>query len=209
MHILSAPRLFRAPLIAVVALVAICALFVDQPTALWSQRAFYNSSPFLFAEFALETTKYVAVGLGLYTLVGLVWRKVRLTTPAWLGDVIRAGLAMTLALGLSVMLKFAFGRSQVWPLYLKNHVVAMRPFAGDTQFMAFPSGTLAATTAVVAAIAASWSDRLVVIIGVLVVLLVTAAIVITNGHWVSDLIGGAYVGVCTASASRAVIHKWM
>jgi membrane-associated phospholipid phosphatase len=70
-----------------------------------------------------------------------------------------------------------------------------RPFGSGWPVPAWPSGHTSATTAVAAALAASYPDRLwVAVVGYSLALAVGVGLVVGDRHWTSDVVAGALVG---------------
>ena len=102
------------------------------------------------------------------------------------------------------VLKLAIGRSQVFPPFLHDHVYALRPFAGSKDFMAFPSATMAGVAGLISGYGVHRrSGR---IAAALVLLVLGAAILVAAGHWLSDIIGGTYLGLVSGAAVARSLH---
>ena len=106
----------------------------------------------------------------------------------WTRPLVLGVSSAALALLIAVVLKWLIGRSDPYPTYLVAGSYGFHPLHGGV----FPSATTAATSGFVAVI---W---LVVprlrVLGAIVLSLIVAAIVLTNGHWVADIIGGGFLG---------------
>jgi len=110
----------------------------------------------------------------------------------WLGV---AGTAV--ALLCAVALKFLFGRADADPTYVVFQTYGFHLFHGGRGYEAFPSATTAGATAFVTV----WwlrvpSSRF---LAALLLAAVLTAIVVTNGHWVTDVLGGGFLGAFIAA----------
>jgi membrane-associated phospholipid phosphatase len=91
-----------------------------------------------------------------------------------------------------IIFKHILGRAWPDPAYIQNHIYGFRLLHGGTQWESFPSGT-AAISAAIASVLWLEMPRWRAMSAVIVVLL-CVAVVITNYHWVGDVIAGAFLG---------------
>ena len=182
---------------AVMAAVPLCVLFVDRPVALWMNARFYDTTAFAVSEFLLRSLDPLLLAAAVLW-VALSIRRRFYRTPAFGNRLVIGLAAAAVALVGALVLKAAIGRSQVYPPFLQDHVYECRPFAASLDFMAFPSATMAALAAFVAAAGVNTRRECAVAAGVLVA--IAAAILITGGHWLSDIIGGAAFGLLAGAA---------
>jgi membrane-associated phospholipid phosphatase len=116
--------------------------------------------------------------------------------------------------GLKTYLKIAFGRT--WPeswmgphiSFIRDGVYGFHPFHGGPAYTAFPSGHIAAICAIVFVLWACYPKfRPFYAIFVLVT---AVALVVSNLHFVSDVIAGAFLGISvgwiTIAIWRAGVH---
>jgi len=99
---------------------------------------------------------------------------------------------MVWALSATVVLKRTFGLSGADPNYVQNRIYEFHWLHGGHGYDSFPSGTAAIAGSIVVIF---WMlvPRLRAT-GVLVFLLLISSVVVTNGHWVSDAVGGGFLG---------------
>ena len=109
------------------------------------------------------------------------------------------------ALSVEVVLKRIVGRSSVDPNYIVGHYYGFQPFHGVGSYESFPSGT----TAVAAALLAVAWLRFPSLRGVwvLLLLLTAFALVATHSHWVSDIIGGGFLGFLVGSMTTRLLRS--
>jgi membrane-associated phospholipid phosphatase len=165
--------------------------WVDRPVADYVEAHFRGTSLFEWTTRALSLLPPVLFVL----LVGLVTGGVLAlrgrAMPAWTRLPMLCGWSVALALSAAVALKRVFGRS--WAdLYTARGVYEFHPLRGGYGFEAFPSGT---TTVAGALLAVIWIRvpglrR----VSALLLAVIAVALVITNSHWVSDVIAGGYLG---------------
>lgn len=122
-----------------------------------------------------------------------------------------AAIAVLVARVVADELKWAFGRPwpETWidrnPSWIGTHSFGMRPFHGGRGFASFPSGhtiDIAAPAAVLARLV----PRLWPVAGALV-LAVGAGLVVSDYHFVSDVLAGAYVGTVVAYGVMALMAR--
>jgi hypothetical protein len=176
--------------------VALAAAQLDRPLALFMEYAFGGT----------QVEAAINAGLGLLlptTFVAAILaaiavaRRDHLRPRRWLERYLNSALSTGAAVLVAVALKHAIGRSQVDPGFLMNHVYTVRPFSASQAFAAFPSATMAGVSAAV------FGARVPAWLSGAIIVMIAAALIATNSHWLSDLIGGLYVGHL---ASRAVLR---
>ena len=96
------------------------------------------------------------------------------------------------ALAAEFVLKQVFGRGWPDPTFVEDRLYGFRFLHGGPHWSSFPSGTATISAAIVATI---WliAPRLRLTCALLAGL-VCAAVIVTNQHWVSDVIAGAFLG---------------
>jgi len=166
-------------------------VYVDRPAADFAHTAF-GTPLFRIAVAILTTLHVLLVPMVLFAVGCGAWRLAGRRLPGWAGPWLLATLAAGVALVVAVLLKIAIGRSQAYPLYVSNHIHEFRPFQGDAGHKAFPSATMAVATAFLAVLCLESAGRR--WFAGTVLTLVAACIVITNGHWIADILGGFYLG---------------
>ena len=170
----------------------ICVFFVDRPLALWLHAHFHGSLLESGANEAFRRVDQLLPAVGVLVILLGAWFTVGKSAPGWLRHGVSGGLAAALSLGASLVLKFMIGRSQVYPPFLRDGIYTFLLLHGRPDYGAFPSATMAGASAAIVGIhLRSMAERvtLVVATGVL-----AAALLVTNGHWLSDIIGGVCLG---------------
>jgi membrane-associated phospholipid phosphatase len=125
------------------------------------------------------------LGLGCRVLSG---RQLR----AWTVKPLLVSWSAIWALAAEFIFKQIFGRAWPDPGYVENHLYGFRFLHGGPHWNSFPSGTATISAAMVATL---WllAPRLRLPSAFLAVLLFIG-VVVTNGHWLSDVIAGAFLG---------------
>ncbi|HEX9022999.1 MAG TPA: phosphatase PAP2 family protein [Geobacteraceae bacterium] len=102
------------------------------------------------------------------------------------------------------LLKYVFGRVTTREWLIKPHLYGFHWFHGGDVFGGFPSGHMVVFTAMAAALWRYYPRYRPACAGFLLVL--ALALIVTNYHFLSDVIAGAYLGVlsefCTYKACR-------
>ncbi len=111
---------------------------------------------------------------------------------AWTQKTLLCSWSTTWALAAEFVCKRIFGRGWPDPTYIENHLYGFRFLHGTQHWNSFPSGTATISAAIAATI---WliAPRL-RLPAVLLAALLCVGVVVTNGHWLSDVIAGAFLG---------------
>lgn len=179
---------------AVGALVILCVVFVDRPTARWFDTTFHSSPVRDIAAGMFSLIHQSLRVAGAVIVVVSVWLLLsREGVSKWRGRILAGSVATVVSLAITVALKFIVGRSQVDPAFLRDGVYTIRPFTLGPDYGAFPSATAAVATALI--IALQLPPRVERLLLIIVLSLLTAALLVTGGHWLSDIIGGIWLGI--------------
>jgi len=127
------------------------------------------------------------------------------TLGAWARTPLLSSWSVVWTLSVVVVLKRIFGRSCVNPNYIVGHSYGFQPFHGIGSYESFPSGT----TAVAAAILSVVWLRLPQLrwVCALLLALVALALILTQSHWVSDIIGGGSLGALVGSMTIRILRS--
>jgi len=184
-------------------LVGLSVLLVDQPISTWSHDVLHR--PPLAVDITLIANwKYPVCAASLVILAAFAASIAgRPIGPLW-RTAIAASIATFLATLAVAFVKHGFGREwpETWvnnnPSWISNHAYGFYPLHGGEGYESFPSGHTARTTAPFAVL---W-HRLpkLRVLWVLPTLIIAAALVAADFHFVGDCIGGAYLGVACAAA---------
>ncbi len=186
-----------------VLLVGLTVAFVDRPAATWSHDVLHRPAAAVFVTTLAKWWVFCAGALAVQAAC-LLWRlSGRHMEPAW-RTALAASLAVLIAIVAEIVLKYAFGRlwPETWlhppnPSWIGTHSFAFQPFHGGTGYESFPSGHTARATAPFAVLwqrlprgRAIWA---------LPPLIMAAALIASNFHFVGDCLAGAYVGFGSAA----------
>jgi membrane-associated phospholipid phosphatase len=175
-----------------VAVVLVFVIWLDRPVADRVNAMMRQTPLFDWTARVLGSLYVVLAMAGLM----LLWRGVqylrRRPPAAWALLPLCCSWSVAGALSAVMALKFLIGRSQVYPPWIERREYGFFPLHGVHGYGAFPSATMAVAAAMLAVI---WIQvpRRRALSGLLFVL-VAGAIIMTNGHWVSDVIGGGFLG---------------
>jgi membrane-associated phospholipid phosphatase len=166
--------------------------FVDRPVADYVQTHLRQTALFDWMTRALGPLPVVLI-LALVFLLGagccaLDGRAL----SSWTQAPLLCSWSVVWSLSATTVLKHIFGRSSPDPLYVVRRIDEFHWLHGGPGYEAFPSGTTAITAAILSVV---WIrvPRLRTLCGLLFAF-VSSALVITNGHWVADVLGGGFLG---------------
>lgn len=222
-------RTFRTPLLRIASAAAACAIlvgvlaaFVDRPIATWVHEhigeaqfglltATYDGQPRKLGPFSLMASPSEA--LGLLAVLGFA----ALALAAFTGWRPMATGRVVLALCLSVfaatqvnsVLKQAFGRTwpESWlgdnPSWIRDGIFGFFPFHGGPGWCSFPSGHTAVITTTATVLWLVWPKMR--IVWAALVAVVAAGLIGANTHFVSDIVGGLFLGVAVGLGSAGLL----
>lgn len=169
-----------------------CVLFVDRPAAEFFDRSIrhtawcggINSFLALFLLVPIAAVLFL-LGLGCWLLAGRPMAR-------WTGTPVLCCWSVIWALAAEFVFKQIFGRAWPDPTYVVNHLYGFRFLHASEHWNSFPSGTATIAWALVGTLWLVTPRIRSLSVGLTVLLL--AAVVVTNGHWISDVIAGAFLG---------------
>lgn len=185
--------------LALIATLTACVLWVDRRVALWFNAQFHGTAVaramhgiFVSIEVLLP------VAAALLLAATLAFRSMRPAAPRWLRRAVSGGSATALSLGLALALKFVFGRSDIDPMFLRHGIYRFAFFHLRPGYGAFPSAHMAGVTALVTGLRLRTIAERSALAFVIAVL--AFALLVTNGHWLSDIIAGTCLGIVMGRA---------
>jgi membrane-associated phospholipid phosphatase len=181
--------------------VAVCAAWIDRPIAEFADAQLRHTAAWVWIAHALAPLDAVVVVFGLFACLCGVWAIFARPLPPWTQTPLLCALAAVGATVACFFLKHFFGRTSPDPAFIQGHLYEFRLLHGGFHRQSFPSGTAAISTAIVSVLWVT-APRLRAVGGLIVVML-SAAVVIANFHWVGDVIAGVYLG---ALAGWAVVR---
>jgi membrane-associated phospholipid phosphatase len=166
--------------------------YVDRPVADYVQTHLRQTALFAGAARALGPLPLMVV-LALVFLLGAgCWALDGRALASWTQTPLLCSWSAVWSLSVTIVLKHIFGRSSPDPLYVVHRAYEFHWLQGGPGYEAFPSGTTAITAAILSVV---WIrvPRLRTVC-VLLFAFVSIALILTNGHWVADVLGGGFLG---------------
>ena len=167
--------------------------YVDRPVAEFAYAHWRHSALYVAANgFLWSLPLALIVALALLFAAGVRAYAGR-PLGAWSETPLLCAWAAVWALSCAIVLKIVFGRSWPEPGYLVEHIYEFLFLRGRSGFESFPSGTMSASGAIIGVLWTRVPSLRMLYAAALVV--IAFALVVVNGHWVADIIAGAYLGV--------------
>ena len=175
---------------------AVAMVILERPLASYIHRTLYSPRLGRWADGFFFVLLVLGAALALLLLgLGLIALRRRPLRP-WMATLMASSAAGLAALLLSEAAKFLIGRTPVYPTFLVDGVSGFAPF----HLGSFPSSTAATTAAVGGVLWEEWPRGRPVY--AIVLLVICAAILVVNAHWLSDVLAGILLGMTMASISR-------
>jgi membrane-associated phospholipid phosphatase len=183
-------------------------LWLDQPIAFFVHRNVVDKTIFVWLQrlpvVFLLLSLLVLAWCGLWGLINRPFSRLQ-----------SVGLACSISFiatnFINNQLKYAFGRTwpDTWiennPSLIQNGVFSFNPFHGGPGFASFPSGHIAAVTAVMAVL--WWSYVSLRPIYIVCIAAVTIGLIGANYHFLSDILSGIFVGVFAGYITTKILHS--
>jgi len=194
---------FLALALCVVA-VGLCNAYVDRPLAEWLDTRVRHTELWAALNLALYPFLLVVV-VALFFLLGcgIALISGRSLRP-WTAVPILCSWSTMWAVASEIILKRIFGRGWADPTFVRDHLYGFHLLHGEFHWDAFPSGTAAVSFAILSVlwiVKPGWR-----VAGTATVGLLSVAVVIGNYHWLSDVIGGGFLGVTIGWGTVALLH---
>jgi len=185
--------------------VGLCVAYVDRQLAQWldvhvRHTDFWTALNLALYPFLLvvPAALFFLLGCGVSLISGRSLRP-------WTALPILCSWAAMWAVASEIILKRIFGRGWVDPTFVRDHLYGFHFLHGETHWDAFPSGTATVSFAILSVLwilKPRWRTA-----GTATVVLLSAAVVIGNYHWLSDVIAGAFLGVTIGWETVALLHS--
>jgi membrane-associated phospholipid phosphatase len=194
-----------ASFVLTVMLVVICYLWLDRPVALLAHQ---TRQLVLLDPLPRRIPVLVAPLAGAALLVLAVRAFMRRPLTRHYVVLLLCSLSFFVAEGLKTYLKTAFGRT--WPeswmgphiSFIRDGAYGFNPFHGGPAYTDFPSGHMMVVCAVVSVLWACYPKFRPLYI--LCVVVTAALLVVTNFHFVSDIIAGTFLGISVGWITMAM-----
>ena len=196
-------RRWLLALLVTAAVVAIFWIYVDRAVAGFVTLHFHNTPVWRVSARILMPIPVVALIAPGFLLVHTM-RIANGASPApWTRLPATGAWAMSWALALTVILKRLIGRTEIYPSWLFDHVYTVHPIFWRPNSEAFPSGTMLIGTALIAVLwrrmpagRPAWAGA---------VIILAALLILTDSHWVSDIIAGIFLGATVGWLTSATM----
>jgi membrane-associated phospholipid phosphatase len=175
-----------------VIVVVICIAYVDRPVATFFDGHLRHTAAWVWLARALAPLDVAVVMALLFLLACGTWVVSGRSLGPWTQTPLLCSWAAMWATAADIIFKHIFGRAWPDPAYIQNQVYGFHVLRGGPRWESFPSGTAAISAAIASVL---WivmpRSR---VLGAVIVILLCFAVVITNYHWVGDVIAGALLG---------------
>ena len=195
-------------LLALVLCAGACGLsiaYLDFPLALFLDAHVRHTEFWIWLRIGLYPFVLI-VPAALFSLLGCgVWRIAGRELRQWTEIPLLCSWAAMWAVAAEHILKQIFGRGWPDPTFVRDHLYGFHFLHGETHWDSFPSGTAAVSVAVLAVL---WDRKPGWQIGsLLIVILLLAAVILGNYHWLSDVIAGVYLGALIGRATPSLLDR--
>ena len=167
--------------------------YIDRPVADYVHAHLRYTALFQWTTRAFAPLLLVPVLALLFLLASGCWLLAGRSLALWTRTPLLCSWSVAWSVSTTIVLKHVFGRSSPYPDYVVHRIYELRPFHADSAHLAFPSGTMAVSGAMLSVIWLRYPGLRIAIM--LILLFLALALVITNSHWLADVIGGLFLGV--------------
>jgi len=172
--------------------VELCAAYIDRPVAEFFDAHFRHTIMWVWIERGLAPLNWVVVMAMLFLFGCGLWVVSGGSLGSWTRTLLLCSWAAMWATAAEMIFKQIFGRSWPDPTFVQDHLYGFHLLHGGPHWESFPSGTAAISVAIATVlwiVAPRWRT-----VGALAAGLLCVAVIVTNDHWVGDVIGGAFLG---------------
>lgn len=195
-------RLWLLAFLLCITAILLSMAYVDRPVAEYVHAHLRHTALSHWTMRTLSSLLLVPVLALLFLLASGCWLFAGRSLASWTRTPLLCSWSVAWSVSAAIVLKHVFGRSSPYPDYVVHRIYELRPFHADSAHLAFPSGTMAVSGAILSVVWLRYPGRRVAIM--LILLLLALALVITNSHWLADVIGGLFLG---ASVGRAYARR--
>jgi membrane-associated phospholipid phosphatase len=172
--------------------VVICIAYVDRPVATFFDAHLRHAAAWVWLSRALAPLDFVVMMALLFLLGCGIWVVSGRPLSSWTQTPLLCSWAGMWATAADIIFKRIFGRAGPDPAYIHDHLYGFHLLHGGPHWESFPSGTAAISAAIASVlwiVLPRWRAG-----GAVIVVLLCVAVVITNYHWVADVIAGVFLG---------------
>jgi membrane-associated phospholipid phosphatase len=174
--------------------VLLCIFYVDRPAAEFFNAHVRPSAVWTRLNSLLAPLVVIPVAALLFQFGAGLWLLCGRRLASWTSTPLLFSSGTIWAIAAEFVFKQLFGRGSPDPTYLANHLYGFRFLHAAEGWRSFPSGTatIALTIAAIACLRLpQWRMTVSILAG-----LACIGVTVTNGHWVSDVIAGMFLGAC-------------
>jgi membrane-associated phospholipid phosphatase len=188
--------------------VVVCVYCFDQPAADLFNTYLRNTTVLNWIKSLLAPLVLIPLSALLFLFGAGCWMLSGRQLSKWTRGPLLCSWSTIWALAAEFVSKDIFGRGWPDPTYTESHFYGFRFFHAGPHWTSFPSGTATIAAALSATI---WLEaprlRLPILSSTI---LICFGVVVSNGHWISDVIAGAFLGASigwmTVSLLARVAH---
>jgi membrane-associated phospholipid phosphatase len=172
--------------------VVICDAYVDRPVANFFEQNVRHTIAWSWIERALSPLDYIVLAALMFLLVCGLRAMFGGALATWTHAPLLCSWAAMWAVAAQMIFKRVFGRGWPDPTYVQDHLYGFHWLQGGLHWESFPSGTATISVAIASVIwiaAPRWRGA-----AALAASLLCIAVVVTNDHWVGDVLAGAFLG---------------
>ena len=173
-------------------MVAVCIAYIDRPVAEFLTALLRHTATWVWITRALAPLDLTVAMALLFVLGCAIWAGSGRLLPLWTRTPRLCSWAAVWATVASFVFKRIFGRVSPDPEFVQNHLYGFRLLHGAPHWHSFPSGTAMISVAIVSVLwilQPRWRA-----FGALIAALLCVAVVLTNYHWVGDVVAGTFLG---------------
>jgi membrane-associated phospholipid phosphatase len=178
--------------------------YLDIPVALFLDAHVRHTQFWVWLNLALYPLLLVVIG-ALFFLFGCgFWLVSGRALRPWTELPLLCSWTTMWAVAAEHIFKQIFGRGWPDPTFVRDHLTGFHFLHGETYWNSFPSGTAAISFAILVVL---WMVRPAWRAGSsIIVVLILAAVIVGNYHWLSDLIAGAFLGLSIGWCTVKLLH---
>ena len=195
-------RRFLLALLLCIVSVLLCIGYVDRPAAEFFSAHVRPYSLWTWLSRPLAFLVVIPVAALLFQFGAGSWLLFGRRLASWAQTALLYSSGTIWAISAEFVLKQIFGRGSADPTYLVYHLYGFRILHANVGWTSFPSGTAigAMTIAAITCVRfPRWRVAASIPAG-----LACIAVTVTNGHWVSDVIAGMFIGACIGWMTVAI-----
>jgi membrane-associated phospholipid phosphatase len=181
-----------------------CVFFVDRQLTEFLEGHVRHTEFWVWLERGLRPFALVVVAALAFLFGCGVWLISGRRLRPWTETPLLYSWTVIWSVAVEIILKRMFGRGWPDPTFVYNHLYGFHFLHGETHWDSFPSGTTTVSFAMLSVLwilKPRWRTA-----GLAIVVVLSAAVVVGNFHWLSDAIAGAFLGVTVGWSTVRLLH---